>query len=404
MKRLADACSSGGVTTLICYHGHNSKPSEFAGLKSQRLFGTDKKVVVLTSPTRKNMRQIYKDVDAHPVHFKWEDLTIAQIRTLMKAGEKDEYLNLSAMAAAMRKYGKPADFDRFALFCEGLPLRENQLTSLKQRLFILKEFLTKQDESKSIREVIAEHGEGTIVILDLSDPLCSTQDLNALFQVALEQFLGVSHHKLVLFDEAHKYLTRDWSEDGLNKAILQANRLRRHHHLRVAISTQNPEALPPELMDIANLVFVMRLHSPTWFQFLMKRIPLQSDQFQQCTTFSPGHGLAYISQEGLITKGDQPVPLGTFLHFEIKHKAEEDEEHGQGHDDDGCDDDDDEEEEEEDGEDADDAEEEEDAKQPQQRKGQKQPQRKKGQKQQPNKRPQQQKKKRLKNKQKKKKK
>jgi DNA helicase HerA-like ATPase len=85
--------------------------------------------------------------------------------------------------------------------------------------------------------------------------------------------------KLVALDEAHKFMSTSTSShsDGLSNAIVDTVRLMRHEGIRVAISTQNPMVLAPELLELVTVAVIHRFHSSDWFSYLSKKIPLVSD-------------------------------------------------------------------------------------------------------------------------------
>jgi len=97
--------------------------------------------------------------------------------------------------------------------------------------------------------------QGMLVVADLSDPLLSPEEANGIFEVLLDQFrsdlVGGSTEggKLLVLDEAHRYVSGGES-DGLSRSIVDAVRLMRHEGLRVAISTQSPKVLAPELVSM----------------------------------------------------------------------------------------------------------------------------------------------------------
>ncbi|KAG5190519.1 hypothetical protein JKP88DRAFT_252197 [Tribonema minus] len=94
-----------------------------------------------------------------------------------------------------------------------------------------------------------------IVIADLSDPLISKQQANCIFQVVLQQFCNKEwngdkpvRRKLVVFDEAHKYISNDG--DGLAHEMLKVVRTMRLTGMRIVVSTQSPAELPHEMLAL----------------------------------------------------------------------------------------------------------------------------------------------------------
>ena len=119
-----------------------------------------------------------------------------------------------------------------------------------------------------------------LIAVDLTDPLLSPDEANGIFQVLLEQFRNVkvgTRGKLVALDEAHKFMSGSGT-DGLSDSIVDTVRLMRHEGIRVAISTQNPMVLAPELLELVTIAVIHRFHSADWFTYLSKKIPLVSGE------------------------------------------------------------------------------------------------------------------------------
>ena len=73
-------------------------------------------------------------------------------------------------------------------------------------------------------------------------------EANGIFQVLTEQYRATpTPHcgKLLALDEAHKFMDGSSSSDGLSEAIVNVARLMRHDGMRLAVSTQSPNALAP---------------------------------------------------------------------------------------------------------------------------------------------------------------
>lgn len=144
---------------------------------------------------------------------------------------------------------------------------------------------------------------GTVIIADLTDPMLDPESANGIFQVLLEQFrdTDVPYGKLCVFDEAHKYLSGAKSL-GLTNAIVDTVRQMRHYGMRVAISTQSPVALPPEVLELTTIAILHRFHSRDWFEYISKKIPLQPDiSLAQVQQLEPGQALVFASTHELDT-------------------------------------------------------------------------------------------------------
>jgi hypothetical protein len=72
-----------------------------------------------------------------------------------------------------------------------------------------------------------------------------------------------------------------------------------HYGQRVAISTQFPTTLPPEVLELSSVVVCHKFHSKDWFECLCKKVPLSDDGFS--TTFQnleTGEALVFSASNG----------------------------------------------------------------------------------------------------------
>ena len=114
-------------------------------------------------------------------------------------------------------------------------------------------------------------------------------------QVLLDQYQRVNTDcgKLVVFDEAHKYVSE--KQDALVKSIITTVRQMRHLGIRVAISTQSPTVLPPELLELSTVALLHRFHSKDWISYLSSKLPLPDDAFETVMGLQPGQALLFAT-------------------------------------------------------------------------------------------------------------
>jgi hypothetical protein len=98
--------------------------------------------------------------------------------------------------------------------------------------------------------------------------------------------------------------------DGLSNSIVDTVRLMRHEGIRVAISTQNPMVLAPELLELVTIAVIHRFHSTDWFSYLSKKIPLVSRHGDEVEVKSAiralkqGQALVFGVTNNLVRDGD----------------------------------------------------------------------------------------------------
>ncbi|KAJ8058174.1 hypothetical protein OCU04_013028 [Sclerotinia nivalis] len=142
----------------------------------------------------------------------------------------------------------------------------------------------------------------------------STGDVYCLFSICLSIFLENRGEcgQVVILDEAHKSGDTKILTNDLKSVIRQ----QRHTETRVLIATQEP-TLSPDLIDLANVTFVHRFQSPTWYSTLKKHLAgaNRDDLFHEIVALRTGEAFLFcptarIVMNGNITKCKQLDNLG----------------------------------------------------------------------------------------------
>ena len=262
-------------------------------------------ITVLVSPSYFLQRtRFYKDVPnctILPLLFKWSDLNAAQIKSLMRVSSDDKMpLYMSAILDMLRKFQKSDKLPNFKTFkkaLEELDLSEAQKAPLSLRLLLLESLILESPENASLPRTDLQNifnKPNNMVIVDLTDPMMSGTEANGIFQVVLSKFLTTPlSSKLIVFDEAHKYLESSGT-DELSASIVSALRQMRHHGLRLVISTQSPKSIPAEIIDLVSVALLHRFHAPDWFSYLKTKLPLKQEDFDRIINLPTGRALAFF--------------------------------------------------------------------------------------------------------------
>lgn len=156
---------------------------------------------------------------------------------------------------------------------------DGQRDGLTQRLDILDSIVSRKLDIPSLNDYSEP---GSLIILDLSDPFMDVASACAYFHIAMGLFVEPSkahfadsrgsntYGKLVVFDEAHKYLVDSSAE--LTQNLLSLIRQQRHLGLRVIVATQEPSVIPPAIIDLCTNVIAFRFSSPLWATALAKHV------------------------------------------------------------------------------------------------------------------------------------
>lgn len=133
----------------------------------------------------------------------------------------------------------------------------------------------------------------SLVVVDLTDPMLSAAEANGIFQVLLGMFMQIKGQKLVVLDEAHKYLD---TSSPLSSAIVTGVRQMRHHGLRVVISTQSPKTISSEILDLSTFIMIHRFSAFDWFKYLQTKFPMGEEKYDEIVGLPVGHALLYYAK------------------------------------------------------------------------------------------------------------
>jgi hypothetical protein len=279
-------------------------------------------MVVLVSPTYYKQRKSFYDgyCTVKPLLLEWKKMTADHICKIMRLKQSDGPLYVATMLDLLRSYQREGVIPSFQTFTDkvaALCKLPGQEAALTQRLQLLKSVVLESAENESFRSeggnLYSECRQGALVIVDLTDPLLSSADVNGIFQVLTEQFRAMPVTKLpgkvLALDEAHRYMD-GYNEDGLSKAIVDVARLMRHDGMRLVISTQSPTILAPELLELITTVVIHRFHSKDWFSYLDTKLSLgKSCDMSQVMKLHPGQALVFASRHLLGDRNVFPINI-----------------------------------------------------------------------------------------------
>ena len=126
------------------------------------------------------------------------------------------------------------------------------------------------DDSRNLGSLLHP---GRTVIVDLRDEWIEKDEALGLFVVMLQIFATSKHqgrdfNKLVVFDEAHKYIT----ESDLIGQVVETIREMRHQATSVVIASQDPLSVPRAVIELTSILILHRMTSPQWLKHLKSAI------------------------------------------------------------------------------------------------------------------------------------
>lgn len=118
---------------------------------------------------------------------------------------------------------------------------------------------------------------GSLTIIDLSCPFVDESAACAMFNICLALFLeeGANTGRMIVLDEAHKFMTGTDSGNVFTESLLSVIRQQRHLAARVIIATQEP-TISPALLDLSSMTIVHRFTSPEWLKALSAHLAAAS--------------------------------------------------------------------------------------------------------------------------------
>ncbi|KAI0363570.1 hypothetical protein BV20DRAFT_1126210 [Pilatotrama ljubarskyi] len=290
--------------------GSGSRPCEAAWLAQTTIEGVRPPTVrvYVSRSSLATMRAAYSrlggTVAVEPLRFSDKELDAEAILSMMAVGSSDSApLYMQRILSILRELGEKFTYSAFLKKVElaKKDLSPAQISFLDQRMLLLKTFVdTEKDQSMS------RFKAGQLTIVDLSDPFIDAGSACALFEIVSRLFVRaeVDTGKVLVVDEAHKYLSVNRGMSGLTKALTSLTRQQRHLAMRVIISTQEPTALPPVLIDLCSMAILHRFSSPAWWEAIVKHV---SADFTDYDAFD--HVVRLKTGEAVILA---PAGLGNF--------------------------------------------------------------------------------------------
>lgn len=276
-----------------------------------------KKVTVLVSPSNPAIKRIYSNlpnVTVIPFKLHPRSLNVKTILTLMAVDESSEPpLYLAQVVKILREINVETNgrFD-YLLFKQRLALcnfNPSQTNMLQLRLDLLESFLDIDGNAPQ-----PQFRPGEVTIMDMSCPFVDKNTACILFKIGLHRYLESDvAGKMVVLDEAHKYMAKVPGAKELNNELITTIRLQRHKGVRTIIATQEPTLLT-DLIALCDVTVIHRFSSPEWFAALQKHIPMASQDrkllLEDIEALKPGTALVYspkgifgTDDEGALVKG-----------------------------------------------------------------------------------------------------
>ncbi len=245
----------------------NARDAEVTALDTQ--YGATPKALqdlVILTPAGKvrERRAEYPGVKVLPISFAAAELSASHWKFLMGAvGSQSMYIRQIALIMKRLRGDLTLETLRRGVAESTLSDSLKELAGL--RLDFAEEYI---DDTCRLTEILRP---GRLVIVDLRDELIDKDEALGLFVVLLQIFADTTYrgrrfNKLVVFDEAHKYI----GSPDLVAGLIEVVREMRHKGTSILVASQDPPSVPTSLIELSTQIILHKFNSPGWLKHIQK--------------------------------------------------------------------------------------------------------------------------------------
>jgi hypothetical protein len=224
------------------------------------------KDVVLLVPADKlgDRQKEYPGLEVHALKFASSELQTGHWRFLMGAvGNQATYIRQINRVIRSLRDDLTLDALRRGLDEARLPDQLRELA--RMRLELAADYI---DDGTRLSSLLRP---GRLIIVDLRDEFVEKDEALGLFVVLLQLFADAKHNggsfnKLVVFDEAHKYV----DNEDLVAGLVEVVREMRHKGTSILIASQDPPSVPVSLIELSSQIILHKFNSPAWLKHIQK--------------------------------------------------------------------------------------------------------------------------------------
>jgi DNA phosphorothioation-dependent restriction protein DptH len=247
-------------------------------------------VLILTSADKLPLRKVeFPSVQVEPIYFSSTELSIKDWRFLMGVAGNQMYMKQINMI--MRQLREKMTLQTLREQIRESDLSDSQKNIAGIRLDFASQFI---NDRVSLAEKLQP---GRLIIVDLRDEFIDKEEALGLFVVMLNIFANAGHdkgfNKLIVFDEAHKYM----DNPDLTSHIVDVIRQMRHQGVSVLIASQDPPSLPNAIIELSTLIILHRFNSPQWLRHVQRSITALADLTPaQMASLGPGEAFIWATK------------------------------------------------------------------------------------------------------------
>ncbi|MEU6559116.1 methylation-associated defense system ATP-binding protein MAD8 [Nocardia nova] len=264
--------------------------------------------VLLLTPGDKleTRRREFPGIDVQPLLFGSGELQISHWKFLLGAvGNQSMYIR--QLTQIFRAHRSDLSLDTIRNAVDSSAMADSMKNLVRQRLELAEPYI---DDSVRISDYVRP---GRLIIVDLRDDLIEKDESLGLFVVLMQLFAqatddGGRFNKLVVFDEAHKYI----GSPELVGVLVEAVREMRHRGMSILVASQDPVSVPTSLIELSDVIIMHKMTSPAWLKHIQKaNAALNTLRPEQLSRLQPGEAYLWAGKatERSLTHGAVRVSL-----------------------------------------------------------------------------------------------
>ena len=209
-------------------------------------------------------RSEYPDIQVLPLQFSASELKASHWKFLMGAvGNQATYIR--QLIRIMKTMRDNITLQGIRAGIDASTIPDHLKALARDRLELAGDFI---EESAALTKMIRP---GRLVIVDLRDEFIEKDQALGLFVVLLQLFADArvddrNFNKLVVFDEAHKYI----DSPDLVAGLIEVVREMRHKGVSIMVASQDPPSVPVSLIELSTQIILHKFNSPAWLKHIQK--------------------------------------------------------------------------------------------------------------------------------------
>ena len=278
-------------TSMVAPNGAESEVDALRAYYGAAPQGLEDMVILTPMAKVEERRADYPGINVMPISFAASELKASHWKFLMGAvGSQSMYIR--QLASIMKKLRGEITLNALRRGVQESGLSDSLKDLALVRLDFAEEYI---NDTRRLTDVLRP---GRLVIVDLRDEFIEKDEALGLFVVLLQMFADTTHrgrrfNKLVVFDEAHKYI----GSPDLVAGLVEVVREMRHKGTTIMVASQDPPSVPTSLIELSTQIVLHKFNSPSWLKHIQKaNAALDALTPAKLASLGPGEAFVWSSK------------------------------------------------------------------------------------------------------------